>query len=71
MMSAPEARTSWGFIAFTVAAVPTGMKDGVRISPRSMAIAPVRAFPSVAAMAKEKRVTQARLLERLADATTT
>ena len=36
MMSAPLARTSAGFIALTVAAVPTGMKAGVRISPRAM-----------------------------------
>ena len=42
------ARTSSGRIALTVAAVPTGMNAGVRISPRSMAIAPVRAAPSVA-----------------------
>jgi hypothetical protein len=34
MMSAPVARTSAGRIAFTVAAVLTGMKAGVRISPR-------------------------------------
>ena len=40
MMSAPVARTLSGFIALTVAAVPTGMKAGVRISPRRMAIAP-------------------------------
>ena len=50
MMSAPVARTSAGFIALTVAAVPTGMKAGVRISPRRIAIVPVRAAPSVAAM---------------------
>ena len=55
MMSAPVARTSAGFIALTVAAVPTGMKAGVRISPRRIAIVPVRAAPSVAAMVKEKR----------------
>ena len=54
MMSAPVARTSAGFIALTVAAVPTGMKAGVRISPRRMAIVPVRARPSVAAMVKAK-----------------
>src|SRR5687768_13468093 len=53
MMSAPLARTSAGFIALTVAAVPTGMKAGVRISPRAMAMTPVRAAPSVAAMVKE------------------
>jgi hypothetical protein len=57
MMSAPDARTSSGRIAMTVAAVPTGMKAGVRISPRCMAITPVRAAPSVAEMEKEKRVT--------------
>ncbi len=57
MMSAPAARTSAGFIAFTVAAVPTGMNAGVRISPRRIAIEPVRAAPSVAEIEKEKRVT--------------
>src|SRR3546814_13459406 len=55
MMSAPEARTSFGFIALTVAAVPTGMKAGVRISPRFIEIRPVRAAPSVAEMEKENR----------------
>src|SRR6476661_5701843 len=45
MMSAPHARTSSGRIALTVAAVPTGMNAGVRISPRSIAIVPVRAAP--------------------------
>ena len=59
MMSAPDARTSSGRIALTVAAVPTGMNAGVRISPRCMAMAPVRAAPSVAAMEKAKRVTAA------------
>src|SRR3954453_21936918 len=33
-------------MAFTVAAVPTGMKAGVRITPRGIEIAPVRAAPS-------------------------
>ena len=37
-----------GYIAFTVPAVPTGMKAGVRIVPRGSAISPVRAAPSVA-----------------------
>ena len=32
-------------MALTVAAVPTGMKAGVRIIPRGVEIAPVRAFP--------------------------
>ena len=33
-------------MALTVAAVPTGMKAGVRISPRGVWITPVRAAPS-------------------------
>ncbi len=61
MMSAPLERTSSGRIAFTVAAVPTGMKAGVLISPRSIAIMPARAFPSVAAMEKQKWLTRLRL----------
>ena len=40
MMSAPLPRTSAGFIALTVAAEPTGMKAGVRIVPRRIAISP-------------------------------
>jgi hypothetical protein len=55
-MSAPLARTSSGRIALTVAAVPTGMKAGVRMSPRGMRIVPVRAAPSLAAMAKSNRL---------------
>jgi hypothetical protein len=55
-MSAPLARTSSGRIALTVAAVPTGMNAGVRISPRCIEMLPVRAAPSVVAMEKEKRV---------------
>ena len=47
-MSAPSARTSSGYIALTVPAVPTGMKAGVRMTPRGVAIAPVRAAPSIA-----------------------
>src|SRR6059058_3505372 len=61
MMSAPLARTSSGRIALTVAAVPTGMNAGVRISPRSMAIVPLRAAPSVAAMVKVNRLIATRL----------
>ena len=34
-----------GYIAFTVPAVPTGMKAGVRTTPRGMRISPVRAEP--------------------------
>src|SRR4051812_32995318 len=63
-MSAPDARTSSGRIALTVAAVPTGMNAGVRISPRSIAITPVRAAPSIAEMEKAKRVTARRLAAR-------
>ncbi len=55
MMSAPAVRTSVGRMAFTVAAVPTGMKAGVRMSPRIMDSVPERALPSVALMEKEKR----------------
>src|SRR5688572_1751654 len=58
MISAPVSRTASGFIALTVAAVPTGMKAGVRISPRRMAIRPVRTLPSVASMLKANRVTR-------------
>ena len=54
-MSAPVCRTASGFIALTVAAVPTGMKAGVRMSPRCIRIVPVRALPSVAWSVKEKR----------------
>ena len=56
MISAPVARTSAGRIAFTVAAVPTGMKAGVRISPRSILMLPVRALPSVAWIENWNRV---------------
>ena len=52
MMSAPSARTWSGYIAFTVPAVPTGMKAGVRIVPRGSVSSPVRAAPSVAWTAK-------------------
>jgi hypothetical protein len=51
-----DALTSSGRIALTVAAVPTGMNAGVRTSPRAMTIVPLRAAPSVARIAKEKRV---------------
>jgi hypothetical protein len=56
MMSAPVSRTLSGFIALTVAAVPTGMNAGVRISPRRIWIRPVRALPSVASIVNWKRV---------------
>src|SRR5215207_8404386 len=54
-MSAPAALTWSGYIAFTVPAVPTGMKAGVRTTPRGMRISPVRASPSVLATPKVKR----------------
>jgi hypothetical protein len=57
VMSAPLTRTSSGRIALTVAAVPTGMNAGVRISPRPIAMTPARAAPSVAAIVKSNRVT--------------
>ena len=53
-MSAPVARTLSGIIALTVAAVPTGMKAGVRMSPRGVLMVPVRALPDVASSEKEK-----------------
>ena len=52
-----HARTASGFIALTVAAVPTGMNAGVLISPRRIWIVPVRALPSVAWIENWKRVT--------------
>src|SRR5712691_13164977 len=54
MASEPSVRTVWGSIAFTVPAVPTGMKAGVRMTPRGRTISPLRAPPSVAATLKEK-----------------
>ena len=42
------ARTSAGRTAPTMPAVPTGMKAGVRTTPRCIAISPVRVLPSVA-----------------------
>jgi hypothetical protein len=60
-MSAPVAATLSGSIAFTVAAVPTGMKAGVRISPRGVEMTPVRALPEVAFRVKEKRSVMAAL----------
>src|SRR6185312_1135535 len=53
-MSAPSASTSCGYIAFTVAAVPTGVKAGVRMTPRGVTISPCRAAPSRARMWNSK-----------------
>src|SRR4051794_38064517 len=54
-MSAPTARRAERCTPLTVAWVPTGMKAGVRITPRAVAISPVRAAPSVANRRKLKR----------------
>tara|TARA_B100000674_G_scaffold296395_1_gene245774 strand:- start:269 stop:511 length:243 start_codon:yes stop_codon:yes gene_type:complete len=48
MTSAPVERTELGNMAFTVPAVPTGMKAGVLISPLAVVIIPKRALPSIA-----------------------
>ena len=48
MTSAPVERTELGNMAFTVPAVPTGMKAGVLISPLEVVILPKRALPSIA-----------------------
>ena len=50
--SAPVAATCSTVSALTVPAVPTGMKAGVRISPRGVASTPVRAAPSVPSTVK-------------------
>lgn len=42
--------------ALTVAAVPTGMKIGVGISPRGVFSTPVRAWPWEARISKRKRL---------------
>ena len=41
-------------MALTVAPVPTGMKAGVRITPRGIRISPTRAAPSVFVTVKVK-----------------
>ena len=48
-------------MALTVAPVPTGMKAGVRTTPRGVAMAPARALPSRARTVKEKGTVMARL----------
>ena len=48
MTSAPVERTELGNMAFTVPAVPTGIKAGVLISPLAVVILPKRALPSIA-----------------------
>src|SRR5216684_5316633 len=61
MISAPVAATSSGRIAFTVAAVPTGMKAGVSTIPCAVCIRPRRAAPSRARRVKEKSLICAAL----------
>ena len=56
------AATDSGSIALTVAAVPTGMKAGVRISPRGVRITPVRAAPSRASAENENALAIRRLI---------
>ncbi len=51
-MSAPQARTSSGSSALTVACVPTGMKAGVGTSPWRVRSTPLRAAPSRASTLK-------------------
>src|ERR1700722_740685 len=49
-MAEPVARTASAVIAFTVPAVPTGMKAGVSTAPCAVCITPARAAPSMATM---------------------
>src|SRR3977135_3380006 len=51
-MSAPVPATDSGSIAFTVAAVPTGMNAGVSTAPRSRRRMPERAAPLLATISK-------------------
>src|SRR5882762_2704816 len=51
-MSAPVSATDSGSIAFTVAAVPTGMNAGVSTAPRSRRRMPERAAPLLATISK-------------------
>ena len=52
-VNAPASRTWSMYMALTVPPVPTGMKAGVRTTPRGMEISPRRALPSVAVRRKE------------------
>src|SRR5690606_9401840 len=56
MMSAPVDATWSTVMALTVAAVPTGMKAGVRMSPRGVFSTPVRARPSAAEISNGKGI---------------
>ena len=52
---------TWSTVsALTVPAVPTGMKAGVRMSPRGVCSTPVRAAPSVALISEREGGHQAR-----------
>src|SRR5712671_2311291 len=57
-MSAPAARTADRCTPLTEAWVPTGMKAGVRMTPRAVAISPARAAPSVANRRKLKSCSE-------------
>src|SRR3954466_3604852 len=52
MICAPVSATVSGNMAFTVAAVPTGMKTGVSMTPCAVVSRPRRAAPSRATMSK-------------------
>lgn len=64
-MSALEAITSRFFMALTVAAVPTGMKAGVLISPWAVFISPSLAFLSFCVIVKEKLLVMKKFLPLL------
>src|SRR3546814_11147169 len=66
MICAPVSRTASGVIAFTVAAVPTGMKVGVSMGPWAVCSRPWRAAPSRALTSKRTVMLPAGLAERRA-----
>jgi hypothetical protein len=61
-ISVPSTRTCSGYIAFTAAAVPHGMKAGVRITPCGVTISPMRAAPSYLWTEKVKGVSVMKLV---------
>src|SRR5688572_14526992 len=52
-MEAPRSFSSSGETDLTVPCVPTGMKQGVRMTPEGVVNVPARAAPSVASRVKE------------------
>src|SRR5216683_3077140 len=58
-MRAPVAATPSGVIAFTVPAVPIGMKAGVSIAPCAVVSRPTRAAPSRARISKPRVIEEA------------